>query len=86
MSSSGKSVYALYGLGTAAPGTAPATWEQLESMLMWRSLAYSALGGFLAGAQLDRLNVRGGKFFLGVVGGIFFPLLANGGIWIWNRK
>jgi len=86
MSSTGKSVYALYGLGTTLKGaSADEEVDKLRSYMAMRTLALGILGGSLAGVQLDRLNVKGGKFFFGVLAGVCFPLLANGGIWLWNR-
>ncbi len=85
MSSSGKSVYALYGLGTSLGTTAVETEENLKTFLFYRNLSYAVIGGTLAGVQLNDENVRGAGFFFGVLAGVFAPLLFNGAYYVWRK-
>jgi len=98
MSSTGKSVYALYGLGVvgANPGDgqlpdSAKTRAELEVELantrawcMARGFAYAAVGGFLAHAQLKKAGAKKAALFIGVLGGAIFPVVVNGGIYLWN--
>lgn len=91
MSSTGKSVYALYGLGTAFASPQQTAQEQqqeneaLRSMLMVRSVAYAAIGGTLAALQLKDEKVRGGGMVAGVLAGVLFPVLFNGGYYLYRK-